>query len=167
MISPHYCTISSSDSKKSINLTEQSYKNITSCMATNTCRSSAPQNQSPQVQKVPWFERRKHLPQNSHCPLHCMADYPHMPKNIIIIPSIQNTVQYYTHSIQSSFKCCPHQTSFQKRIHTQITHRSIRHWRTMLRCLHSLLISILLSSPFPVRTESIWPGCSMDSTQPF
>jgi len=58
---------------------------------------------------------------NQHHPLHYMTDHPHTPKNIKTTPC----TRYHT-QLLSSLPPRPHQTSFQKHIHTQITRRSIQ-----------------------------------------
>ncbi len=58
---------------------------------------------------------------NQHHPLHYMAEHPHTPRNIKTTPS----TLYHT-QILSSLPPRPPDTSFQKHIHTQITHRSIQ-----------------------------------------
>ena len=50
-----------------------------------------------------------------------MAEHPPTPRNIKTTPS----TLYHT-QILASLPPCPQQTSFQKHIHTQITHRSIQ-----------------------------------------
>ena len=58
---------------------------------------------------------------NQHHPLHYMAQHPPTPRHIKTTPS----TLYHT-EILSSLPPRPPQTSFQKHIHTQITHRSIQ-----------------------------------------
>ena len=58
---------------------------------------------------------------NNQHPLNYMAQHPHTPRNIKTTPN----TRYHT-QILSSLPPCPPQTSFQKHIHNQITHRSIQ-----------------------------------------
>ena len=147
------------------NPTEHSSQNNHRMYTYLTYRSPAPRNKRPQNQGSPWLERHTNTSSSLHKPptptaLHGRT-LTHVQKQKK--KRLANTThKYYLHSHLAHHEPVSENT-FTHKSHTDPS----KHWKTTPCYMQDPQKSTLPKLPFPVKTESTWPGCAVDTTQLF